>query len=77
MTEITWKIIILALVFLCQYETKGQLQQRIIDGLDASPKQFPYQVFLHNKEAQYYTRCGGVIITERLVLTAAHCVQNV
>lgn len=76
MSEISWKCILLAFVFIhCQTQA-SQLQERIVDGSYASSKQFPYQVFLHNKEATYYSRCGGVIIADRLILTAAHCVHD-
>ncbi|XP_059223363.1 uncharacterized protein LOC106089070 [Stomoxys calcitrans] len=51
--------------------TKAQIQPRIVGGNFAKVGQFPYQVSLlvngqHN--------CGGSIISELYVVTAAHCV---
>ncbi|XP_066989675.1 serine protease 42-like [Macrobrachium rosenbergii] len=46
---------------------------KIVNGLDASPDEYPYQVIVVPtiNGAQY--QCGGSIIKKRWVLTAAHC----
>lgn len=44
---------------------------RIVGGSDAEPGQFPYQVSLRN---QHSHTCGGSILNENWILTAAHCV---
>ncbi|XP_055377180.1 brachyurin-like [Condylostylus longicornis] len=50
---------------------------RIIGGKEAQPNQFPYQVamsiLMNNKNIQV---CGGVLISNSWVLTAAHCLYK-
>ena len=43
---------------------------KIYNGVPALDGEFPYQVSLFSGE---YFRCSGTLITERHVLTAAHC----
>lgn len=50
-------------------------QQRIFGGYSARPGQFPYQASLRIRWSPTTFRhsCGGSIITNRFVVTAAHC----
>lgn len=49
----------------------GKNDGRIVGGLEIQIEQVPYQISLH----KYSTHsCGGSIISENFVLTAAHCV---
>ncbi|XP_054435538.1 coagulation factor IX [Pteronotus mesoamericanus] len=45
---------------------------RVVGGEDAEPGQFPWQVILNGKVD---TLCGGSIINEKWVVTAAHCIK--
>nr|XP_031527511.1 coagulation factor IX isoform X3 [Vicugna pacos] len=45
---------------------------RIVGGKDAKPGQFPWQVLLKRKTTAF---CGGSIINEKWVVTAAHCIE--
>ncbi|CAI9565532.1 unnamed protein product [Staurois parvus] len=46
----------------------------IIGGEDASPHSMPYMTFLKfDITGNTYKRCGGILISEDVVLTAAHC----
>uniref|UniRef100_A0A8C8SLF5 Granzyme M n=1 Tax=Pelusios castaneus TaxID=367368 RepID=A0A8C8SLF5_9SAUR len=49
---------------------QGQLQSLIIGGRDASPHSRPYMVSIQKGGSHI---CGGSLIKERWVLTAAHC----
>uniref|UniRef100_A0A1I8NZT7 Peptidase S1 domain-containing protein n=1 Tax=Stomoxys calcitrans TaxID=35570 RepID=A0A1I8NZT7_STOCA len=48
-------------------------QGRIVNGNSANERQFPYQVSLRYHG---YHICGGSILSQNYVVTAAHCVKN-
>ncbi|XP_053690512.1 collagenase-like [Sabethes cyaneus] len=50
---------------------------RIVNGFPASPGQFPYQVMLRGFTATGALACGGSLISNEWVLTAAHCITGV
>ncbi|XP_043286720.1 proclotting enzyme-like isoform X2 [Venturia canescens] len=47
---------------------------RVVGGRPASSSDWPWMVALLRQDAKHY--CGGVLITDRHVLTAAHCVHK-
>ncbi|KAF7286662.1 hypothetical protein GWI33_004691 [Rhynchophorus ferrugineus] len=51
-------------------------QLRIVGGQDASAKQFPFQTGLYISYQLKSAFCGGSLISENYVLTAAHCLEG-
>ncbi|KAM6151322.1 coagulation factor IX [Rhynchocyon petersi] len=45
---------------------------RVVGGENAKPGQFPWQVVLNGKIDAF---CGGAIINEKWIVTAAHCIK--
>ncbi|EAA11784.5 AGAP005691-PA [Anopheles gambiae str. PEST] len=49
---------------------------RITNGQEATPGQFPHQIALLSEYATSTGLCGGSILTRNTILTAAHCVVS-
>ncbi|XP_061897730.1 coagulation factor X-like [Entelurus aequoreus] len=47
---------------------------RIVNGKDCPPGECPWQALLINEEGQGF--CGGTILTQYIILTAAHCMKQ-
>nr|XP_023490504.1 granzyme H isoform X2 [Equus caballus] len=62
--------LLLLLVFLLPPEAGTE---DIIGGQEAKPHSRPYMVFVQCLRGNKKKRCGGVLVQEDFVLTAAHC----
>ncbi|KAL7296167.1 hypothetical protein TKK_0010708 [Trichogramma kaykai] len=72
------KITIFFILGLCLLNIVMNERARIIEGNFALPGQFPYAVslqFINEKNCTYHF-CGGSILDEYHILTAAHCVTD-
>jgi trypsin len=47
--------------------------RRIVGGVDTTIRQHPWQVALQVRDGTGWLLCGGSLVTERRVVTAAHC----
>ncbi|XP_058815081.1 collagenase-like [Topomyia yanbarensis] len=58
-------------------EAAEKSHARIVNGFPAAAGQFPYQVFLRGFTSGGALACGGSLISNQWVLTAAHCITGV
>ena len=74
MKNLSKKSIIILLAFVLLNSFTLSAQDRIVGGVDASISDYPWQVALTTTSG--YGFCGGSIINDSWVLTAAHCVSG-
>ncbi|KAF2890713.1 hypothetical protein ILUMI_15460, partial [Ignelater luminosus] len=55
-----------------------QAENTILGGMDTTIRDYPWMVLLQYQEPNYRRfECGGFLINNRYVLTAAHCLLNI
>lgn len=67
--------LIITFVLACVSAHRLATTNRIIGGTEAEPGQFPHQVSLKSVLYERHV-CGGSIISNRFILTVAHCTQG-
>lgn len=68
-----------ACVLACANIASAQLNlnARIVNGQPSDPGQFPYQALLFWDRTHDWTYCGGSLISDQWILSAAHCFNDV
>jgi secreted trypsin-like serine protease len=56
-----------------QKALKQWAEKRIVGGTDAELHEFPWQVAIFLEDLFF---CGGALINDQFVLTAAHCLMT-
>uniref|UniRef100_A0A1A9VA56 Peptidase S1 domain-containing protein n=1 Tax=Glossina austeni TaxID=7395 RepID=A0A1A9VA56_GLOAU len=72
--EIILMLVVIALRSVLGEAPNWEWQSRIVNGEPAVIEDHPYQVSLQNVENNHF--CGGSILSEDIVLTAAHCLEG-
>ena len=52
---------------------KRDAEERIVGGMNAEQNEFPWMVAIFFNDLFF---CGGALINEEYVLTAAHCIMT-
>ncbi|XP_070956371.1 chymotrypsin-like elastase family member 2A isoform X1 [Macaca nemestrina] len=61
----------------CGVPTYPPSVTRVVGGEEATPNSWPWQVSLqYTSNGKWYHTCGGSLITNNWVLTAAHCISS-
>jgi hypothetical protein len=60
----------------CGERPKNSRINRIVGGMDTYYGEVPWQVLLHEKVGNAILQCGAVLIHNKWIITAAHCMQN-
>ncbi|CAL8368782.1 unnamed protein product [Lota lota] len=61
----------------CGLPTFSPIVTRVVGGEDVRANSWPWQISLqYNREGEWRHTCGGTLISDQWVLTAAHCISK-
>ncbi|KAM7150588.1 granzyme H-like isoform 2-T2 [Macrochelys suwanniensis] len=71
--SLTMQLLILVLLPVAFLLPPGSQAGEIIGGQEAKPHSRPYMAYLKRRRGNDTYRCGGFLVSENFMLTAAHC----
>lgn len=69
--------IVFSMLFFIVISTAFKIEPRISRGLTSERGQFPFYVYLEGHSTESLFECGGSLISDRFIATAAHCLELV
>ncbi|GCB66846.1 hypothetical protein scyTo_0015048 [Scyliorhinus torazame] len=70
-------LLLVASVNACGNPSYPPFSTRVVNGVDAKPYSWPWQISLEVGRGSYYSHtCGGSLIGRDWVVTAGHCIQS-
>ncbi|KAG5281170.1 hypothetical protein AALO_G00068180 [Alosa alosa] len=77
MFSIVLASVLIASAFGCGTPATEPLMTRVVNGVDAIPNSWPWQISLqYQRNGQWGHTCGGSLIATNWVMTAAHCINT-
>nr|XP_029534854.1 chymotrypsin-like elastase family member 3B [Oncorhynchus nerka] len=76
MIPIVLASVLIASAFGCGTPPIEPLTTRVVNGVDAKPHSWPWQISLqYERDGEWRHTCGGSLIATNWVMTAAHCIN--
>ncbi|KAM9464526.1 elastase 3 like [Salvelinus alpinus] len=76
MIPIVLASVLVACAFGCGTPPIEPLTTRVVNGVDAKPHSWPWQISLqYERDGEWRHTCGGSLIATNWVMTAAHCIN--